>query len=68
MNLDNNELINLINEEVNKNRYRLLKLYKCFSKCLVKTIIDIYKKFKLLKDFDFINSLILGTNMFHNVF
>ena len=69
MNLDNNELINLINEEVNKNiDIDYLKLYKCFSKCLVKTIIDIYKKFKLLEDFDFINSLILGTNMFHNVF
>ena len=69
MNLNNTELINLINEEVNKNiDIDYLKLYKCFSKCLVKTVIDIYNKFKKLNDFDLINSLILGTNMFHNVF
>ena len=69
MDLEKNELIDLINEEVTlKASFEPTKLFKCFSKCLVKTILDIYNKFKDLDNFDLHNSIILGTNMFHNVF
>ena len=68
MNLESDELINLINDESLKTKLDKEQVYKCFCKCLIKTIIDIHNKFKLLENFDIDNSFILGTNMFYNIF
>jgi len=63
------ELLILIKEEKKKiNDLDFDKVFKYYYKCHVKTIIDIYNKFKTFKDFDYFEALLLGTNLFHNVF
>jgi len=63
------ELLILIKEEKKKfNDLDMNKVFKYYYKCHIKTIIDIYNKFKSFKEFDYYEALFLGTNLFHNVF
>ena len=69
MNLDDNiDLINLVKEETLNINIDTQKVFKCFTKCLSKIICDLCTKFKNIKNFDYSTSILLGSNMFFNVF
>ena len=68
MTLENNDLINLVNGEILNIKLDDVKVYRCFCKCLVMNIKEIYKKFKNIKNFELNKSIYLGSNMFFNIF
>jgi len=71
MDIENNtDLVDFINKEKLKyNELNQSKIHKYFSKCFIKTIIEIDNKFKNLEsDMGNHNGVILGTNMLFHVF
>ena len=71
MDIENNtDLVDFINKEKLKyNELNQSKIHKYFSKCFIKTIIEIDNKFKNLEsEIGNHNGVILGTNMLFHVF
>ena len=69
MNLEKNELIDLINDEINYTQeIDNKRIYKCFIKCLIKTIIDLNTKFEKIENIDNNSSIKMALDMFTNVF
>ena len=71
MDIENNtDLVDFINKEKLKyNELNQSKIHKYFSKCFIKTIIEIDSKFKNLdSEMGNHNGVILGTNMLFHVF
>ena len=71
MDIENNtDLVDFINKEKLKyNELNQSKIHKYFSKCFIKTVIEIDSKFKNLEsEIGNQNGVILGTNMLFHVF
>ena len=65
----NSDLINFINDESKCfDKLDLSKIFKCFCKCLVSSLLDIYNKFKNIDNLDLIESIILGSHMVYHIF
>jgi len=65
----NSDLINFINDESKIfDKLDLSKIFKCFCKCLVSSLLDIYNKFKNIENLDLIESIILGSHMVYHIF
>ena len=71
MNIDNNlDVVDFINKEKkNYNELNHKKVYRYFCRCTIKTICEINNKFKKKdNEIDYINGVIMGTNMLYHVF
>ena len=60
------ELIDFINKEKINRKLNNKKIISYFNKCLIKSVSELDKKFKKIKNKD--NSVIAGLNMIYNIF
>ena len=60
------ELIDFINQEKVNKKINHKKVISYYNKCLVKTLVELDKKFNKLKNKT--NSVISGINMIYNIF
>lgn len=67
--MDNLELINFINKEKTYNYLNNPKIYSCFIKCFIKTLINIHTKLNEIININNINThVITGSNVMYHVF
>ena len=59
------ELIDFINKEKINRKLNNKKIISYFNKCLIKSVSELDKKFKKIKNKD--NSVIAGLNMIYNI-